>query len=74
MLVADPGMISGEMVEDVLKFKRLDGALVALGGQDGTAGCVEFEPSCSVESHQGIPIAGGHSNLTYRISDATGRR
>ena len=25
MLVADPDMVSREMVEDVLKFKRLDG-------------------------------------------------
>ena len=31
MLVADPGMISADMVEDVLKFKRLDGAPAALG-------------------------------------------
>ena len=30
MLVADPGMISADMVEDVLKFKRLDGAPAAL--------------------------------------------
>jgi pyruvate dehydrogenase E2 component (dihydrolipoamide acetyltransferase) len=32
MLVADPGMVSGDMVEDVLKFKRLDGALEGLRG------------------------------------------
>ncbi len=31
MLVADPGMITGEMVEEVIKFKRLDGAAEALG-------------------------------------------
>jgi len=30
MLVADPGMVTGDMVEEVLKFKRLDGALAAL--------------------------------------------
>jgi pyruvate dehydrogenase E2 component (dihydrolipoamide acetyltransferase) len=30
MLVADPGLVSNAMVEDVLKFKRLDGALDAL--------------------------------------------
>ncbi len=30
MLVADPKMVTGEMVEDVLKFKRLDGAQDAL--------------------------------------------
>ena len=30
MLVADPGMVTADMVEDVLKFKRLDGALRAL--------------------------------------------
>ena len=30
MLVADPGMVSADMVEDVLKFKRLDGAPAAL--------------------------------------------
>lgn len=30
MLVADPGMITADMVEEVLKFKRLDGALSAL--------------------------------------------
>ncbi|SDB56919.1 pyruvate dehydrogenase E2 component (dihydrolipoamide acetyltransferase) [Bauldia litoralis] len=30
MLVADPQMVTAEMVEDVLKFKRLDGALAAL--------------------------------------------
>ncbi len=30
MLVADPGLVTGDMVEDVLKFKRLDGALDAL--------------------------------------------
>jgi pyruvate dehydrogenase E2 component (dihydrolipoamide acetyltransferase) len=30
MLVADPGLISADMVEDVLKFKRLDGAQAAL--------------------------------------------
>jgi pyruvate dehydrogenase E2 component (dihydrolipoamide acetyltransferase) len=31
MLVADPAMISREMIEDVLKFKRLDGVETALG-------------------------------------------
>jgi len=31
MLVANPGLISADMVEDVLKFKRLDGAPAALG-------------------------------------------
>ncbi len=30
MLVADPGLVTADMVEDVLKFKRLDGALAAL--------------------------------------------
>jgi len=30
MLVADPRVVTGEMVEDVLKFKRVDGALAAL--------------------------------------------
>lgn len=30
MLVADPGMVTADMVEEVLKFKRLDGALAAL--------------------------------------------
>jgi pyruvate dehydrogenase E2 component (dihydrolipoyllysine-residue acetyltransferase) len=30
MLVADPAMLTADMVEDVLKFKRLDGALSAL--------------------------------------------
>lgn len=30
MLVADPGLVTADMVEDVLKFKRLDGALPAL--------------------------------------------
>jgi pyruvate dehydrogenase E2 component (dihydrolipoamide acetyltransferase) len=30
MLVADPGMVTGDMVEEVLKFKRLDGATEAL--------------------------------------------
>jgi pyruvate dehydrogenase E2 component (dihydrolipoamide acetyltransferase) len=30
MLVADPKMVSGDMVEEVLKFKRLDGAVQAL--------------------------------------------
>ena len=30
MLVADPNLITAEMVEDVLKFKRLDGAVAAL--------------------------------------------
>jgi pyruvate dehydrogenase E2 component (dihydrolipoamide acetyltransferase) len=30
MLVADPQMVSREMIEDVLKFKRLDGAEAAL--------------------------------------------
>ena len=30
MLVADPGLVSADMVEDVLKFKRLDGAQEAL--------------------------------------------
>ena len=30
MLTADPKLITGEMVEDVLKFKRLDGASAAL--------------------------------------------
>ena len=30
MLVADPEMVSREMIEDVLKFKRLDGAEAAL--------------------------------------------
>jgi pyruvate dehydrogenase E2 component (dihydrolipoamide acetyltransferase) len=31
MLVANPDMVSADMVEDVLKFKRLDGATAALG-------------------------------------------
>ncbi len=30
MLVADPQMVTADMVEEVLKFKRLDGALAAL--------------------------------------------
>jgi pyruvate dehydrogenase E2 component (dihydrolipoyllysine-residue acetyltransferase) len=30
MLVADPAMVTHDMVEEVLKFKRLDGALAAL--------------------------------------------
>jgi pyruvate dehydrogenase E2 component (dihydrolipoamide acetyltransferase) len=30
MLVADPAMVSREMIEDVLRFKRLDGAEAAL--------------------------------------------
>jgi pyruvate dehydrogenase E2 component (dihydrolipoamide acetyltransferase) len=30
MLVADPAMVTGDMVEEVLKFKRLDGAVAAL--------------------------------------------
>ena len=30
MLVADPDMVSREMIEDVLKFKRLDGVEAAL--------------------------------------------
>jgi pyruvate dehydrogenase E2 component (dihydrolipoamide acetyltransferase) len=30
MLVADPAMVSREMIEDVLKFKRLDGVEAAL--------------------------------------------
>jgi pyruvate dehydrogenase E2 component (dihydrolipoamide acetyltransferase) len=30
MLVADPGMVTADMVEEVLKFKRLDGAVAAL--------------------------------------------
>jgi pyruvate dehydrogenase E2 component (dihydrolipoamide acetyltransferase) len=30
MLVADPAMVSHEMIEDVLKFKRLDGVETAL--------------------------------------------
>ena len=30
MLVADPAMVSREMIEDVLKFKRLDGVETAL--------------------------------------------
>jgi pyruvate dehydrogenase E2 component (dihydrolipoamide acetyltransferase) len=30
MLVADPAMVSREMIEDVLKFKRLDGVDAAL--------------------------------------------
>jgi pyruvate dehydrogenase E2 component (dihydrolipoamide acetyltransferase) len=35
MLVANPGMVSADMVEDVLKFKRLDGAPAALGSIAG---------------------------------------
>ncbi len=30
MLVANPDMVSREMIEDVLKFKRLDGVEAAL--------------------------------------------
>jgi pyruvate dehydrogenase E2 component (dihydrolipoamide acetyltransferase) len=30
MLVADPAMVTGDMVEEVLRFKRLDGAVAAL--------------------------------------------
>ena len=30
MLVADPAMVTADMVEEILKFKRLDGALAAL--------------------------------------------
>ena len=37
MLVADPEMVSREMIEDVLRFKRLDGVEAALGRiVDGT--------------------------------------
>jgi pyruvate dehydrogenase E2 component (dihydrolipoamide acetyltransferase) len=40
MLVADPEMVSREMIEDVLKFKRLDGAEAALNriAEDSFAG------------------------------------
>jgi pyruvate dehydrogenase E2 component (dihydrolipoamide acetyltransferase) len=31
MLVADPRMVTADMVEEVLRFKRLDGAVAALG-------------------------------------------
>ncbi len=31
LLVADPGLITGEMIEEVVRFKRLDGAAAALG-------------------------------------------
>ena len=30
MLVADPALVTGDMVEDVLKYKRLDGVEAAL--------------------------------------------
>ena len=30
MLVADPSLVTGDMVEDVLKYKRLDGVDAAL--------------------------------------------
>ncbi len=36
LLVADPGMITNDMVEEVIKFKRLDGAVEALSSlRDG---------------------------------------
>ena len=31
MLVADPGLVGREMIEEVLRFKRLDGVAAALG-------------------------------------------
>ncbi len=49
LLVADPAMISREMIEDVLKFKRLDGVEAALNRiiDDTFAGgrqALQFEP------------------------------
>ncbi|MFL5335742.1 MAG: acetoin dehydrogenase dihydrolipoyllysine-residue acetyltransferase subunit [Geminicoccaceae bacterium] len=37
MLVHDPGLVTGEMVEDVLKYKRLDGVDAALNRIAGAA-------------------------------------
>lgn len=46
MLVANPGMVSADMVEDVLKFKRLDGAPDALRAVAGA----NFEGSTQKQS------------------------
>jgi pyruvate dehydrogenase E2 component (dihydrolipoamide acetyltransferase) len=49
MLVADPALVSREMIEDVLKFKRLDGveeALARIAGESFTGGrqALELRP------------------------------
>ena len=36
MLVADPALVTGDMIEDVLKFKRLDGVDAALNDDRAT--------------------------------------
>jgi pyruvate dehydrogenase E2 component (dihydrolipoamide acetyltransferase) len=65
MLVADPEMVSREMIEDVLKFKRLDGVDAALNRIiDGTfAG-----------GRQALELAGRLGELTVPVQVVWGRQ
>jgi pyruvate dehydrogenase E2 component (dihydrolipoamide acetyltransferase) len=65
MLVADPAMISREMIEDVLKFKRLDGVETALNRiiHDSFAG-----------DQQALELTGRLSELTVPVQVIWGRQ
>lgn len=58
MLVDDPALISREMVEDVLKFKRLDGARAALERIAGAAfaGGVQASSLREALEHLQVPV------------------
>jgi pyruvate dehydrogenase E2 component (dihydrolipoyllysine-residue acetyltransferase) len=65
MLVADPAMISREMIEDVLKFKRLDGVEAALNRiiDDSFEG-----------GRQALELTGRLSELTVPVQVIWGRQ
>ena len=59
MLVANPAMVTGDMVEDVLKFKRLDGALECLTKVGGQIARDNRQPGSvrDIAVKQSIPVA-----------------
>ena len=65
MLVADPAMVSREMIEDVLKYKRLDGVEAALNriAGDSFAG-----------GRQALELTGRLGELTVPVQVIWGRQ
>jgi pyruvate dehydrogenase E2 component (dihydrolipoamide acetyltransferase) len=65
MLVADPAMVSRDMIEDVLKYKRLDGVDAALNriAGDSFAG-----------GRQALELTGRLAELTVPVQVIWGRK
>jgi pyruvate dehydrogenase E2 component (dihydrolipoamide acetyltransferase) len=65
MLVADPAMVSREMIEDVLKFKRLDGVEAALN---------RIIEGTFAGGHQALQLTGRLGELTAPVQVIWGRQ